>query len=128
LRDLLIQNRGHCGKVINIKLEFTLIVLSVGVIKEIKTMIYDEWVFHDVEHIYLQLAKKVRCAIYSGQLSIGEKIPSVRDMAKILHVNSNTVMRVYKIVRNDKLIVSYRNGQFRFSEYNKKNNALRDCF
>ena len=38
-------------------------------------MIYDEWVFHDVEHIYLQLIKKLRCAIYSGQLSAGEKIP-----------------------------------------------------
>ena len=25
--------------------------------------IYDEWVFHDVEHIYLQLVKKIRCAI-----------------------------------------------------------------
>lgn len=46
-------------------------------------MIYDEWVFHDVEHIYLQLIKKIRCAIYSGQLSAGEKIPSVREMAKI---------------------------------------------
>ena len=45
-------------------------------------MIYDEWVFHDVEHIYLQLIKKIRCAIYSGQLSAGEKIPSVREMVK----------------------------------------------
>ncbi len=45
-------------------------------------MIYDEWVFHDVEHIYLQLIKKIKCAIYSGQLSAGEKIPSVREMAK----------------------------------------------
>lgn len=26
--------------------------------------------------------KKIRCAIYSGQLSAGEKIPSVREMAK----------------------------------------------
>ena len=47
-------------------------------------MIYDEWVFHDVEHIYLQLIKKIGCAIYSGQLSTGEKIPSVRETAKIL--------------------------------------------
>ena len=45
-------------------------------------MIYDEWVFHDVEHIYLQLVKKIRCAIYSGQLSAGKKIPSVREMVK----------------------------------------------
>ncbi len=75
-------------------------------------MIYDEWVFHDVEHIYLQLVKKIRCAIYSRQLSTGEKIPSVREMAKILHINPNTVMRAYKIVSNDKLIVLYRNGQY----------------
>ena len=26
--------------------------------------------------------QKIRCAIYSGQLSAGEKIPSVREMAK----------------------------------------------
>ena len=26
--------------------------------------------------------KKISCAIYSGQLSAGEKIPSVREMAK----------------------------------------------
>ena len=75
-------------------------------------MNFDEWVFHDVEHIYLQLIKKIRCAIYSGQLSAGEKIPSVREMAKILHINPNTVMKAYKIVSNDKLIVSYRNGQY----------------
>lgn len=56
--------------------------------------------------------KKIRCAIYSGQLSTGEKIPSVREMAKILHINPNTVMRAYKIVSNDKLIVSYRNGHY----------------
>ncbi len=75
-------------------------------------MNFDEWVFHDVEHIYLQLIKKISCAIYSGQLSAGEKIPSVREMAKILHINPNTVMKAYKIVSNDKLIVSYRNGQY----------------
>lgn len=58
-------------------------------------MIYDEWVFHDVEHIYLQLIKKIGCAIYSGQLSTGEKIPSVREMAKILYINPNTVMSAW---------------------------------
>lgn len=36
-------------------------------------MNFDEWVFHDVEHIYLQLIKKISCAIYSGQLSAGKK-------------------------------------------------------
>ena len=36
-------------------------------------MIYDEWVFHDVEHIYLQLIKKIRCAIYSGNFQQAKK-------------------------------------------------------
>lgn len=33
-------------------------------------------------------------------------------MAKILHINPNTVVRAYKIMRNDKLIVSYRSGRY----------------
>lgn len=75
-------------------------------------MDYTEWVFHDIEPVYLQLVKKLRYSIYRGQLSTGEKIPSVREMAKLLHINPNTVMKSYKIVSNDKLIVSYRNGQY----------------
>lgn len=70
--------------------------------------IYSEWAFHDIEPIYLQLVDKIKCAIYSGQLSAGEKVPSIRIMAKILHINPNTVMRAYKIVCNEELIVSYR--------------------
>lgn len=75
-------------------------------------MDYTEWVFHDIEPVYLQLVKKLRYSIYRGQLSTGEKNPSVREMAKLLHINPNTVMKSYKIVSNDKLIVSYRNGQY----------------
>lgn len=33
-------------------------------------------------NIFICNLKKIRCAIYSGQLSAGEKIPSVREMAK----------------------------------------------
>lgn len=32
-------------------------------------MIYSEWAFHDIEPIYLQLIKKIECAILSTQLS-----------------------------------------------------------
>lgn len=45
-------------------------------------MIYSEWAFHDIEPIYLQLIKKIECAILSTQLSAGEELPSIRVMAK----------------------------------------------
>lgn len=75
-------------------------------------MIYDEWVFHDVDYIYTQLVRKLKDSIFNGQLTQGEKIPSVREMAKILHINPNTVMRAYKIVSDDKLIVTNRTGNY----------------
>lgn len=75
-------------------------------------MIYEEWQFHNIDPIYQQLAYKLLYSILSGNISAGEALPSVGEMAKILHINPNTVMRAYKIVSNDKLIVSYRNGQY----------------
>lgn len=75
-------------------------------------MIYDEWVFHDVDYIYTQLVRKLKDSIFNGQLTQGEKIPSVREMAKILHINPNTVMRAYKIVSDDNLIVTNRTGNY----------------
>ena len=49
-------------------------------------MNFSEWAFHDVEPIYLQLIQKIEYAILSKQLSAGEKLPSVREMAKLLHI------------------------------------------
>lgn len=56
-------------------------------------MIYSEWAFHDIEPIYLQLIKKIECAILSTQLSAGEELPSIRVMAKMLKISPNTVMK-----------------------------------
>lgn len=55
-------------------------------------MIYSEWAFHDIEPIYLQLIKKIECAILSTQLSAGEELPSIRVMAKMLKISPNTVI------------------------------------
>lgn len=60
-------------------------------------MIYSEWAFHDIEPIYLQLIKKIECAILSTQLSAGEELPSIRVMAKMLKISPNTVMKAYAL-------------------------------
>lgn len=82
-----------------------------GVKKE-KKMIYSEWAFHDIEPIYLQLIKKIECAILSTQLSAGEELPSIRVMAKMLKISPNTVMKAYMRLCQSGLIVSSRNGHY----------------
>ena len=55
-------------------------------------MNYNEWAFHDIEPIYLQLVKKIEYSILSTQLSAGEELPSIRAMAKLLKISPNTCL------------------------------------
>lgn len=75
-------------------------------------MNYNEWAFHDIEPIYLQLIQKIEYAILSRQLSTGEEIPSVREMAKWLHISPNTVMKAYMRLNKSNLITSSRNEHY----------------
>lgn len=75
-------------------------------------MNYEKWQFHDVSPIYLQLAHKLEYAILSGEICSGENIPSVREMSGILHINPNTVLKSYGIVRQNDLIIRFPNGRY----------------
>lgn len=50
---------------------------------------------NDPTPIYAQLERAIRAAVASGRLTTGEKLPTVRQLAIDLHVNPNTVARVY---------------------------------
>ena len=65
---------------------------------------YAEWVFHDVSPFYLQLSQKLKWGILSSQFQPGESLPSVREMALLLHINPNTVSRAYKMIRDEGLL------------------------
>ena len=69
-------------------------------------MNYEDWVLNDVTPIYLQLYNKLMYGILSGNIRLGETIPSVREMAEILHINPNTVLKAYKAVKQEQLISS----------------------
>ena len=43
-----------------------------------------------------QIAEAIRFAIATGHLAIGEKLPSVRGLAREVLVNPNTVAKVYR--------------------------------
>ncbi len=46
--------------------------------------------------IYLQVIENIRQRLIRGELQLGEKLPSVRELAKQYQINPNTASRVYR--------------------------------
>ena len=61
--------------------------------------------------IYLQIVKYIKRQIVIGELKPGETIPSRREMALNLKVNSNTVQRAYKEMGDMNIINTFKNYQ-----------------
>ncbi|MCE6989908.1 GntR family transcriptional regulator [Dyadobacter sp. CY323] len=64
--------------------------------------------FKDKQSIYLQIADYICEQILLGKWPPGERIPSVRDLAAMLEVNPNTVMRTYDFLQNKEIIFNKR--------------------
>lgn len=45
--------------------------------------------------IYEQIMNQIRHAVARGEIALGTKLPSVREMAKQLKINPSTVVRAY---------------------------------
>src|SRR5471030_2551833 len=71
------------------------------------------WNFDDDRPIYLQLMEQIRLNIISGIYKIGEKLPSVRDMASDASVNPNTMQKALTELERTGLVFSQRtSGRF----------------
>lgn len=57
--------------------------------------------FNPALPIYLQVMAAIKRDIVTGELSPGDKLPSVRDMALRYTINPNTVGRVYKELESE---------------------------
>jgi GntR family transcriptional regulator len=64
--------------------------------------------FKDKQSIYLQIADYICEQLLLGKWPPGERIPSVRDLASMLEVNPNTVMRTYDFLQNKEIIFNKR--------------------
>lgn len=64
--------------------------------------------FDDNAPIYMQIMDLLKSQISSGEIEIGEKLPSVRDMAKKLKVNPNTIQRSYQELEREELVFTQR--------------------
>jgi len=51
-----------------------------------------------------QVAAEIRRAIINGEAQPGERIPQARDLAKVLGVNTNTVLRALRLLRDEGLL------------------------
>ncbi len=50
---------------------------------------------NDPTPLYAQLERAIKVAIVSGALKIGDRLPTVRQLAVDLKINANTVAKVY---------------------------------
>jgi GntR family transcriptional regulator len=60
--------------------------------------------------LHEQVAADLRRAIADGEAKPGEHLPSARDLAAVLGVNRNTVLRALRILREEGLL-EFRRGR-----------------
>jgi GntR family transcriptional regulator len=63
--------------------------------------------------IYRQIVDQVSDQIASGRLRVGDRLPSVRELAQALPANQNTVLKAYELLEHEGLI-SRRQGDGTF--------------
>jgi GntR family transcriptional regulator len=64
----------------------------------------------DPTDLYEQVAGEIRRAIADGEAKPGERLPPAKDLAAILDVNTNTVLRALRLLRDEGLL-EFRRGR-----------------
>jgi DNA-binding transcriptional regulator YhcF (GntR family) len=60
--------------------------------------------------LYEQVAAEIRRALADGEAKPGERLPPARDLAAVLGVNTNTVLRALRTLRGEGLL-EFRRGR-----------------
>jgi DNA-binding transcriptional regulator YhcF (GntR family) len=64
----------------------------------------------DPTDLYEQVAAEIRRAIADGEATPGERLPPAKDLAAVLGVNTNTVLRALRLLR-DEALLEFRRGR-----------------
>jgi GntR family transcriptional regulator len=63
---------------------------------------------HNGVPIYEQIVRQVKFAVAGGLLAPGERVPSVRELARELVINPNTVARAYRELQTEGILEAVR--------------------
>jgi GntR family transcriptional regulator len=74
-----------------------------SIIVDVKIDRSDPTLLHD------QVAAQIRRAIADGEARPGERLPPARDFAAVMGVNTNTVLRALRLLRDEGLL-EFRRG------------------
>jgi len=69
--------------------------------------------YNSGEPISHQVVSQIKWLVVSGKLQPGEKLPSIRELAKKLRINPTTVTRIYSELSSDG-VITLRQGQGAF--------------
>ena len=58
----------------------------------------------DQEPLFAQLITQVKTAVQSGKIRAGDALPSIRQLASDLELNSKTVAKAYRLLERDSII------------------------
>src|SRR6266508_269309 len=64
----------------------------------------------DPTELYEQVAAEIRRSIADGEARAGDRLPPARDLAAVLGVNTNTVLRALRLLRDEGLL-DFRRGR-----------------
>jgi GntR family transcriptional regulator len=64
----------------------------------------------DPTDLYEQVAGEIRRSIAEGEARPGERLPPAKDLAAVLGVNTNTVLRALRVLRDEGLL-EFRRGR-----------------
>ncbi|HEY7604450.1 MAG TPA: GntR family transcriptional regulator [Gaiellaceae bacterium] len=65
---------------------------------------------NDPTDLYEQVAAEIRRAIADGEAKPGGRLPPAKDLAAVLGVNTNTVLRSLRLLRDEGLL-EFRRGR-----------------
>jgi DNA-binding transcriptional regulator YhcF (GntR family) len=74
--------------------------------------------------MYQQIYNQLRQAILEGELPVGARLPSTRDLARRLGVSRNTVLNAYEALAADALVVAHRGSDTRVGTPSDKVRSL----
>ena len=77
--------------------------------------------------IYLQLRNQIVMGISSGELKSGEKLPTVRDLALEMGINTMTVSKAYQLLKTEGYIMTDRKNGARIRTEIKKEAYISDA-